>query len=314
LLPLVLCVTAQAEDYEPITSQSLRRAHDELREEIEDEVHGVFGPGSMVWKIFGERTTALSAAPAGLMMIADPRVASIVEVNSEGFRSAPRERIGRTADYVNAMMFGELEEALSAARHVQRVHAGIQPILDDHGALASASDPSASYWVIASIWYSVAKTYERIIGPLSAAEKERFHEEGKRFAKLMGIPEKYCPATWNDFLAYVDSHVADLEPGPWAKGIAQRLITPEMVSSRLPQWLPRKEFFYRPAVRTIGSLLPAALAERYGIERGRASRSFLRLVVPFVPAFARHRGVYQEAVKRVDTYHCPETEAAMAFR
>jgi hypothetical protein len=83
------------------------------------EMEGVFGPDSLTWRIDREALTFLGAGRALLLQLAHPWVAAAIAEHSKTIDD-PIGRFHRTFAVVFTMVFGTLDQALSAARALHR--------------------------------------------------------------------------------------------------------------------------------------------------------------------------------------------------
>ena len=91
---------------------------------------GVFGPQSMEWRINGEAAVFLGAGRALLLQLAHPMIAAAVADHSSVFAD-PVGRFHRTFQLVFTLVFGTVQEALSASRHLHSRHALINGVLTE---------------------------------------------------------------------------------------------------------------------------------------------------------------------------------------
>src|SRR5262249_47218154 len=124
-----------------------------------------------------------------------------------------------------------------------------------------ANQPGALLWVHATLWETSLQIFEMVIRPLSAAEKDAYWEETKRFAALFGVPQGLLPADWAAFRRYWDgmltSDVIRVPPTAWDRGAFLRR-APGGGLGRAWQWL---------GVIPAG-LLPPRLRAEFGLEFG----------------------------------------------
>ncbi len=92
-----------------------------------------------------------------------------------------------------AIVFGDRETALAAARGVNQVHARVK------GRDYRALDPDLLLWVHATLLDTSLVTYETFVKPLLPREREDFYQEFKLLGELLGIPRERFPATLRDF-------------------------------------------------------------------------------------------------------------------
>src|SRR4051812_10480420 len=71
---------------------------------------GLFGPGSMTWRVNREGVLLLGGGRALLLQVAHPLVAAGVSQHSN-YREDPFGRLYRTLDTVTTVVFGDTEQA-----------------------------------------------------------------------------------------------------------------------------------------------------------------------------------------------------------
>src|SRR5580700_9332874 len=104
--------------------EDLERQLEVVRALAPGEMEGVFGPDSLTWRIDREALTFLGAGRALLLQLAHPWVAAAIVQHSRTLAD-PIGRFHRTFAVVFTMVFGTLDQALSAARGLHRRHATI---------------------------------------------------------------------------------------------------------------------------------------------------------------------------------------------
>lgn len=168
---------------------------------------GIFGPTSMSWKINRESALFLGAARAALLQLAHPWVATALEQHSS-LMSRPIARFQGTFRIVFAMIFGSLDQAVAAARHLYTLHTHIRgEIPVDIAAWRrrspyEANEIAALRWVYATLVESAVLAYECVMPPLTAVELAAYFAESKTLAGLFGLPASELPDDWSGFLAY----------------------------------------------------------------------------------------------------------------
>ncbi|MBI4261851.1 MAG: DUF2236 domain-containing protein [Actinobacteria bacterium] len=204
---------------------------------------GLYGPGSAVWRINRELVLAAGGGRALLLQLAHPSVAAGVADHSD-FRADPYGRLWRTLQPMLEISFGDAAQARGAAEAVNAVHRRVRGVRPD-GTPYDALDPELLAWVHATIVDSALVSYERLVGPLPRALKERYHEEMKRHALALETPARALPRDLDAFEAYVRRTVASLEVTEQARSLARQVLHP-------PAPL---------ALRPVGALLRAMTAE-----------------------------------------------------
>src|ERR1700681_1068335 len=162
---------------------------------------GLFAEESITRRVNRENVLLLGGGRALLMQLAHPKVAAGVDEHSD-FRSDPIRRLRRTIRMTMAIVFGDRETALSAARSVNQVHANVR------GRDYRALDPDLLLWVYATLADTALVTYEAFVKPLLAHEREEFHQEFKLLGELLGIPRDLFPDTVHDFDEYMKRMVS----------------------------------------------------------------------------------------------------------
>ncbi len=133
---------------------------------------GIFGPQSMSWKINRESALFLGAGRAALLQLAHPWVATALDQHSN-VMSRPIARFHSTFRIVFAMIFGTLDQATAAARHLHSVHTHIAGEMPEdiaayrRGSRYEANEIAALRWVFATLIESAVLAYECALGPLT---------------------------------------------------------------------------------------------------------------------------------------------------
>jgi uncharacterized protein (DUF2236 family) len=231
---------------------------------------GLFDEHSITRRINRENILLLGGGRALLMQLAHPMVAAGVDEHSD-FRANPIRRLRRTIRMTMAIVFGDRETALAAARGVNQVHARVQ------GAGYRALDPDLLLWVYATLADTALVTYEVFVKRLLPAEREEFHHEFKLLGELLGIPRDRFPDTVGDFDAYMEQMVSSgsVRVDTRARELAAQVMKPRVWLLRGPVMIPLN-------VVTTGLLAPA-LREQFGLPWGPRQKRAYRLAVAVVP-------------------------------
>jgi uncharacterized protein (DUF2236 family) len=231
---------------------------------------GLYAEDSITRRVNRENVLFLGGGRALLMQLAHPKVAAGVDEHSD-FRSHPIRRLRRTLLMTMAIVFGDRETALRAARTVNQVHARVQ----GHG--YRALDPDLLLWVHATLADTAVVAYEAFVHRLLPREHEDFYQEFKLMGELLGIPQDRFPDTVRDFHAYME---AMMTTGPVrvdqrAKDLARLVLRPSLRLLPGPAMIPFE-------VVTAG-LLPPTLRQQYGLAWGPGQRRAYRLAVKTLP-------------------------------
>jgi len=231
---------------------------------------GVYAEDSITRRINRENILLLGGGRALLMQLAHPLVAAGVDAHTD-FRTHPIRRLRRTVRMTMAIVFGERETALAAARAVNQAHAHVR------GPGYRALDPDLLLWVHATLVDSALITYETFVKQLTSSERDDFYAESKVLGELLGIPPDRFPATLSDFGAYVSRMIFE---GPVrvtdrARDLARLVLRPPIRLLPGPVMIPFE-------VITSG-LLPASIRDEYGLSWGAAQRRAFALATRAVP-------------------------------
>ena len=285
-----------------VAAHDLERSLARVERETEHPAAGLFGPGSKVWDINRHMVVFIGAGRAALLQLAHPWVAQAIADHSSAVRD-PMSRFRRTFRQVFAMVFGDLECALAAARSVHAIHAKIAgPLRDATGGFARgdayrACDVDALVWVHATLWETSMQVFELLVGPVEPAEKDAYLAEAARFARLFGVPDAALPPDWDAFGRYNRRMWDRLEVSPAAAEIGAFLFRPPAPGmGGVMSW-------YRDIT---AGLMPAELRPGFGLrfesrERARFARSIALLRGwRHLPGRLRYLPPYWDALRRLD--------------
>lgn len=202
-----------------------------LRASVTDPAAGILGPTSIGWQIGADLALFLGGGRAALLQLAHPMVAHAVDQHSRT-RTDVAGRFQRTFRNVFAMVFGDLDDAIAAARRVHSVHTRIHGTLPERagrweaGTPYHANDIESLRWVHATLMDTTIVIRELIDGPLPVAIKDGYLIEQHRFGALFGIPASALPRTWADHERYIANMIdsRSLVVTPCAREMASFLV------------------------------------------------------------------------------------------
>jgi uncharacterized protein (DUF2236 family) len=219
----------------------------------------LFGPGTVTWRVNREPVVFMGGGRALLLQVAHPLVGAGVEQHST-YKTEPWRRLHRTLTTVLKIAFGDRETSERAAARLRRRHDYVKG-QSEEGVPYDAQDPELLLWVWATLVDTSLVLYERCLGPLGTADRDRFYEEQKRFAYACGVPEGACPHRHGDFRQYFEQILAgELRVTRAGRDVADSIVRP-------PVPAPLRPLFTPGALVTAG-LLPPALREQYGFRWG----------------------------------------------
>ena len=286
-----------------VSAESLEFELSKVRAAAAGPLAGIFGPRSFTWQIDRESAIFLGAGRALLLQLAHPWVAAAIEQHSDTFAD-PVGRFRRTFGTVFSMVFGTLDQSMSAARRLHHRHTGITGRLPravgpfPAGSPYCANSIPALRWVYATLIETALLAYELVLPPLTARQRDRYYCESQLFAGLFGIPKESLPRDWAAFSAYFSATIESdtLSVSDRTRRMARRLL------AGADLWLPVPASYQNLTL----ALLPRPIRERYdfrsgGLEQPEIRRAFvlLRRFYPLLPARLRYVGPYQEAEQRL---------------
>ncbi len=152
---------------------------------------GLFGPGSVTWRVVEDPSMALAGLRALLLQSVHPLALAGVTQHSD-FRGDPWGRLLRTAEYVGVTTFGTTAEAERAGARVRGLHRRVVGVAET-GQPYRASDPELLRWVHCCEVESFLTTAVRSGLRLSRAEQDAFYAEQTRGAVLVGLDPTDVP-------------------------------------------------------------------------------------------------------------------------
>jgi len=264
---------------------------------------GLFGPGSVNWKINRESALFLAAGRAALLQLAHPWVAAAIAQHSRTLQN-PIGRFHNTFRVMFTISFGSLEQAFGAARRLYRLHETIRGTLPETagrfaaGTSYQANEVDALTWVFATLVDSALLSYDLALPPLSTPERQQYYAEVLRSTALFGISSAKFPADLPAFERYMQSTLQSDMLGVTAdtRELAHRLQAGAGLPVRVPFWYT--------ALTT--QLLPPRFREEFQFsyrepERIAADRAlrWIRRIYPRLPSSLRFVGPFNEIQARL---------------
>jgi uncharacterized protein (DUF2236 family) len=279
---------------------------------------GLFGPGSVTWRVIREPILVVGGARALLLQTAHPLVAEGA-IDHSTYRSDPYGRLLRTLEWVAICSFGTTAEARAACRQVNRRHARVKGWLARGHATAehhpgreyTARNPELLRWVHACFVDTILVAHDALVGGLDEEERDRLVREWNGVAALMGVPAPDRFHSRAELAEYVAAEIASgrVTPGAGSREVATTVLAPPLPGLVA---LPATRLF---SLLTIG-LLPAETRSAYGFgwspRRDAAHRGLcavLRTVHPGLPRELRISPAHDWAVRRLRATLSPRRTA-----
>jgi len=220
---------------------------------------GLFGPDSVSWQLHAEPAMWLAGIRSLYLQALHPRTVAGVVQNSD-FRRDPLGRLVRTANFVGATTYCPADEVHEHAARVRRVHRELRAVDPDTGERYRVDDPELLLWVHCAEVSSFLAVVRRAGFPLTAAHADRYLDEQRRSAALVGLDPDEVPGDVAAMRAYLAACRPSLRRTAGSDEIYDFLHRPP-VTGRLALGVR----VYEPLVGHLAySLLPSWATRRYG--------------------------------------------------
>ena len=257
---------------------------------------GLFGTDSVSWRGMAHPSTAIAAATAATIQMLYPPVMYIID-QASSFREKPELRAQRTSEYGTTITYGDVASAEKAAATLRRIHARCHAVHPDTGETINADDEHLLVWVNNALTWSLLRGWQTYGLELSAAERESYYAESRRFSALFGLDERAMPPSYDDFARYNERMWETLRVTTAAREMAGFLL------SAAPAFLGPLARWY--GAMTAG-LLPPPIRKQFGLPFGRrealafrASLATLRRAYHRFPPALRFVPAYRDACARL---------------
>ena len=192
---------------------------------------GLFGPGSMTWRVHRDRSMVVGGLRALLLQVMHPLAMAGVAQHS-AYRDDPLGRLARTGRFVAATTYGTTGEAKRAIAMVRSIHGRVQGTAAD-GRSYCANDPDLLAWVH-NVEVDSFLAASRRYGPaLTPAEADRYVAEMAGLGRRLGAVD--VPETVADLRDWIDS-VPGLAVSPEARDAVRFLVLPNLPLRMLPTY------------------------------------------------------------------------------
>jgi len=224
---------------------------------------GLFGPDSVTWRVHGDPSMALAGFRSLLLQAVHPLVMAGFDDNSS-FRDDPWGRLRRTGDWVATVTFGTTAEAEQAGAVLRAVHGRLAPGVEPETGLPyRVDDPELLLWVHCTEVESFLSTFRRCGGHLAAGDGDRYVDEMRRSAALVGLDPEAVPRTE----AQIQDYYRRVRPQLRVTSVARRNALWGFVPP-MPRWV-EVATPARPAwaalVATSAAMLPRWARRLYGL-------------------------------------------------
>ncbi|GAA4849717.1 oxygenase MpaB family protein [Saccharopolyspora rosea] len=217
---------------------------------------GLFGPRTVTWQLHADPSMWVAGVCSLYLQALHPRAVAAVVQNSR-FRQEPFGRLMRTGDFVATTTYGTGREAEQAATRVRRVHRTLTATDPETGAEIRLDEPELLLWVHCA---EVASFAARRAGfPLTDAQLDRYFDEQRRSAGLVGLDPADVPGSRRDMADYFHRMRPRLRRTPDSDVVYDFLHRP-----LAPWWALPLNLGYLPVGHLAYSALPAWARRLHG--------------------------------------------------
>ncbi|MET7754377.1 oxygenase MpaB family protein [Streptomyces sp. NPDC005389] len=209
---------------------------------------GLFGPRSVTWQVHSDPVMWIAGVRALWLQALHPVAVRGVMINSS-FRKDPWGRLLRTADFVGTLSYGTTEAAEAAGARVRRIHRRL-----------GVDDPELLLWVHCAETDSYLAVARRSGIPLTDAQADRYVDEHRTSARLVGLDPAAVPGSTAALAAYFETVRPRLEAGADARTVEDFLRRPPVK----PVLVPAREVIWRRVAALAYDTLPPYAHTLYG--------------------------------------------------
>jgi uncharacterized protein (DUF2236 family) len=223
--------------------------------------YGLFGPGSVTWRVMGEPVLIVGGLRALLLQALHPQSMWGTAQNSELMDSgAAWARMGRTIEFVRVRTYGTTADIERAGRRVRKLHSKLTGLDLRTGETFPIDAPENLLWVHMGEVDSYLDVARRAGVPLTREDADRFVDEQRRSAEVVGLDPAEVPASVAEMKAYYDEMRTRIWACKEAREGLRRLFNPAVPRAMLPLKLAA------PGIATLTvATLPRWARRMYGL-------------------------------------------------
>ncbi|MEV3853915.1 EF-hand domain-containing protein [Streptomyces sp. NPDC050095] len=265
------------------------------------------GPGSLCWRLLGQRRMLLVTGRALVLEAALPAGGAALAQHST-YRTRPLRRLELTLDSLQRLTYGDADTREKEFARIRRVHRHINGT-DEQGRSYSGLHDESRLWIALTLFDAMVEM-ERLAGrPLSRAAEAQLWDEWRTITVAFGIPDSVVPGDLAACRAHWDAVLAEeLEDNPEVRHLMGELYA----TVPAPDWLARcPQPLWHLARLAAGSVmgavlradLPEAYRRRIGLRASGRDRAVSWLV--------HHAGRWALAGQPVRRRYLPLAAAAI---
>ncbi|MCX5144764.1 oxygenase MpaB family protein [Streptomyces sp. NBC_00338] len=220
---------------------------------------GLFGPSSVTWQLHGDPMMWVAGVRALYLQALHPRAVRGVMQNSD-FRKDAWGRLMRTAGFVGTITYGTADAAEKAGARVRKIHRLLKATDPPSGETYGVDEPELLLWVHCAEVDSYLQVERRSGYPLTDAQADRYVDEHRTGARLVGLDPADVPASTAQLAAYFARIRPRLASSPEASDVDDFLRRPPVH----PLLVPARAVLWRRVASLAYQSLPPFAHELYG--------------------------------------------------
>ena len=252
------------------------------------------GPKTLFWDEFGSLLFQSLLSQAFLLQVCHPIIEAGVAQHST-YRSDPLGRARRSVKLLWPVLYARPERAIRKGQELRDMHRAIKGI-DKDGNKYYALDPEAYSWVHITGFDVIVRSHQLFGKKLTEEQQEQLFQEWRQFGLMLGVSEKFLPATQADYWDYFNRIIRERLA---IESVAQNLLYDNLDfaqpdSLKLPDWL------WKLLLKTVSrqqrfitrATLPTVFRERFNIAWSRTDATifwFYRIAFKIVYALLPER-------------------------
>jgi uncharacterized protein (DUF2236 family) len=186
---------------------------------------GLFGPGSVTWRVSGRLESPVASLRALLLQALHPLAMAGVDQHSS-WRQDPVGRLAATSAYLATVTFGERAAAERVAARVRRIHERVHGTDPVTGLPYAASDPALLLWIHVALVDSSLAVGRLFGAPLSPEDAGTYVAEMAVAAELVGVPRALVPVSMCELENHIAAALPSLRCTPAARESMAYLLDP----------------------------------------------------------------------------------------
>jgi uncharacterized protein (DUF2236 family) len=220
--------------------------------------HGLFGPSSVTWHLHADPAMWFAGVRALYLQALHPQAIRGAYQHST-FKQDPLGRLWRTADFVGVVTYGSTIRAEQAGARVRAIHRKLRAVCPETGQRYPLDLPELLRWVHCAEVSSFLTVVRRGGLRLTDEQADRYVDEQRRVATLIGLDRRDVPASVPELTAYLDGMRPQLRVVPESRDVMTYLRRPPASG-----WLLVPRFAWTQLSTVAYSLLPRWAQELYG--------------------------------------------------